>query len=157
MILSTICYIENEDSYLMMLRNKKKSDVNAGKWIGPGGKLEPKESPDECVVREVLEETGLIIENYRLRGIITFSSIGWEDEIIFLYTADKWSGTLSTCDEGELEWIKKSDLPSLNLWEGDRVFLDLLAKNAPFFSLKLSYDGDELIDQKVNTYGNRNN
>ena len=152
MILSTLCYIEDDSSYLMMLRNKKKNDVNAGKWIGPGGKFENGESPEECVLREVYEETGLTLDNYLLRGIITFSSEGWEDEVIFLYTADKWHGELAVCAEGELEWIKKDELEKISLWEGDKIFLKLLADNSPFFSLKLSYKGDELTDKKLIIY-----
>ncbi len=152
MKLSTLCYIEDETSYLMMLRNKKKNDVNAGKWIGPGGKFENGESPEECVLREVYEETGLTLDRYMLRGVITFSSEGWEDEIIFLYTADKWHGNITDCCEGELKWIKKDMLDTVNLWEGDKIFLKLLAENSPFFSIKLSYIGDELTDQKLTLY-----
>ncbi len=152
MILSTLCYLETDTSYLMMLRNKKKNDVNAGKWIGPGGKFEKGESPEECMLREVLEETGLTVESYKLRGIITFSSEGWEDELIFLYTADKWQGNLTECSEGELKWIKKADLDTINLWEGDRVFLKLLQDDSNYFSLKLSYVGDTLVEKKLVVY-----
>ncbi|MCR5785708.1 MAG: 8-oxo-dGTP diphosphatase [Eubacterium sp.] len=152
MKLSTLCYIEENSSYLMMLRNKKENDVNSGKWIGPGGKFEDGESPEECVCREVYEETGLILDSYALRGVITFASEGWEDEIIFLYTADKYHGSITSCDEGDLKWIKKDELSSINLWEGDKIFLKLLAENSPFFSLKLSYKGDELVDKSLIVY-----
>ena len=152
MILSTLCYLIKSDSYLMMHRIKKQDDVNSGKWIGVGGKLKPGESPEECVIREVLEETGFTMGKYRLRGIITFSSEGWEDEIIFLYTSDDFRGTLIECDEGELKWIPISDVPSLRLWDGDRIFLELLEEDRGFFSLKLSYKGDELVDQRLVCY-----
>ena len=149
MIISTLCYIEKEGSYLMLHRIKKEHDVNEGKWIGVGGKLISGESPEECVAREVKEETGLILNSYRLRGILTFSSEGWEDEIIFVYTADDFSGEVSDCDEGELAWIPKDKIKDLNLWEGDRIFLKLLAEDAPVFSLKLSYRGDELVEHTL--------
>lgn len=145
MKLSTLCYIEREGCYLMLHRVKKKEDVNAGKWIGVGGRLESQESPDECVIREVMEETGLTLLNPRMRGVITFISAGWDDEIMFLYTGDAQGDLLPDCNEGILKWIPIEDVPSLNLWEGDRVFLKLLLESQDFFSLKLSYDGDTLI------------
>lgn len=149
MIVSTLCYIEKDDSYLMLHRIKKEHDVNEGKWIGVGGKIISGEAPEECLLREVKEETGLTLSSYKLRGVITFASEGWEDEIIFLYTSDEFSGELSDCNEGELKWIKKEDLFSLNLWEGDKIFLKLLFDDAPFFSLKLSYKGDELVEKEM--------
>ena len=149
MIVSTLCYIEKEDSYLMLHRIKKEHDVNEGKWIGVGGKIISGEAPEECLLREVKEETGLTLSSYKLRGVITFASEGWEDEIIFLYTSDEFSGELSDCNEGELKWIQKEDLFSLNLWEGDKIFLKLLFDDAPFFSLKLSYKGDELVEKEM--------
>ena len=152
MIFSTLCYLIKDDSYLMMHRVKKQDDVNSGKWIGVGGKFKLGESPEECVIREVFEETGFTMEKYRLRGIITFSSEGWEDEIIFLYTSDDFHGTLHECDEGELKWIPIADVPSLNLWDGDRIFLKLLAEDGGVFSLKLSYKGDELVDRQLVCY-----
>ena len=144
MILTTLCYIENEDSYLMLHRVKKKKDVNKDKWIGVGGKFEPDESPEECLVREVKEETGLTLTSYRLRGILTFLSEGWESEYIFLYTADGYEGEIGECAEGTLQWVKKQEIEKLNLWEGDKIFFRLLNENAPFFSMKLSYEGDML-------------
>lgn len=149
MYLSTLCYIEKDDAYLMLHRTKKEHDVNEGKWIGVGGKFLPGESPEECVCREVLEETGLTLTDYRMRGVLTFASEGWEDEIIFVYTADGFLGELGQCDEGELAWIPKAELHGLRLWEGDKIFLKLLAEEAPFFSLKLSYRGDELISHSL--------
>ena len=149
MIVSTLCYIEKEDSYLMLHRIKKEHDVNEVKWIGVGGKIISGEAPEECLLREVKEETGLTLSSYKLRGVITFASEGWEDEIIFLYTSDEFSGELSDCNEGELKWIQKEDLFSLNLWEGDKIFLKLLFDDAPFFSLKLSYKGDELVEKEM--------
>lgn len=144
MVLTTLCYIENEDSYLMLHRVKKEKDVNKDKWIGVGGKFEPDESPEECLLREVWEETGLRLTSYRPRGILTFMSEGWETEYIFLYTADGFTGNVSECPEGDLCWVKKEEIAHLNLWEGDQIFFRLLKEGVPFFSLKLSYQGDVL-------------
>ena len=145
MIPTTLCYIENDDSYLMLHRIAKKVDINKDKWIGVGGKFEDKESPEECLLREVKEETGLTLTSYQLRGIVTFVSDRWVTEYMFLYTADGYEGEMSKCNEGTLEWVPKKDLFRLNLWEGDKIFLKLIADNAPFFSLKLSYKGDDLV------------
>ncbi|MBQ9155192.1 MAG: 8-oxo-dGTP diphosphatase [Eubacterium sp.] len=148
MIPTTLCYIEKDDSYLMLHRIKKKKDVNKDKWIGVGGKFEESESPEECLLREVREETGVTLTSFRLRGIVTFVSVGWDSELMFLYTADGWEGEmkdLSDCDEGTLEWVPKDQLNRLNLWEGDKIFLKLLNEDRPFFSLKLSYEGDDLV------------
>lgn len=138
--------------YLMLLRNKKQKDVNEGKWIGVGGRMEPGESPEDCICREVLEETGLTITEYRLRGVLTFSSEGWEDEYIFVFTSDKYTGDLKECDEGELRWIDKTEIMNLNLWEGDRIFLKNLLNDDPFFSMRLSYKGDHLTDHVEHFY-----
>ena len=145
MELTTLCYIEKENSYLMLHRVKKKKDINKGKWIGVGGHIEFGESPEDCIVREVKEETGLELTSYRLRGIITFVTDQKQLEYIFLYTADGFEGEIKTCEEGILKWIEKDKIPSLNLWEGDRVFLDLLQKEIPVFSLKLEYKEDHLV------------
>ena len=145
MELTTLCYIEKENSYLMLHRVKKKKDFNKGKWIGVGGHIEFGESPEDCIVREVKEETGLELTSYRLRGIITFVTDQKQSEYIFLYTADGFEGEIKTCEEGILKWIEKDKIPSLNLWEGDRVFLDLLQKEIPIFSLKLEYKEDHLV------------
>ncbi len=152
MKLTTICYIDNGDSYLMMLRNKKKNDVNEGKWLGIGGKFEPGETPEECVCREVYEETGLTLDDYTMRGVITFSSAGWEDEYIYVFTSSDFHGELTECDEGDLKWIPKDKLLDIGIWEGDKIFLKLLLEGSPFFSVKLSYDGDILTDSSVRLY-----
>ena len=142
----TLCYIENDrDEYLMLHRVKKKNDVNQDKWIGVGGKFEDKESPEECLLREVQEETGLTLTDYRFRGIVTFASDGWETEYMHLYTATGYEGTMKECDEGNLEWVKKSEVQNLPIWEGDKIFFRLLEEDRPFFSLKLSYEGDTLV------------
>ncbi|MBR5359437.1 MAG: 8-oxo-dGTP diphosphatase [Lachnospiraceae bacterium] len=152
MLLTTICYIDNGDSYLMMLRNKKKQDINEGKWLGVGGKFEPGETPEECVCREAYEETGLILDDYKMRGVITFSPSDGAYEYIYVFTADKFHGELADCNEGELAWIPKDKLMDLALWEGDRIFLKLLLDDSPFFSVKLCYDGDILTDSSVKIY-----
>lgn len=136
---TTLCYLERDGQYLMLHRTKKKEDVNAGKWIGIGGHIEDGESPDECLLREVKEETGLTLTDYRYRGVITFL-YGDVSEIMFLFTSDAFTGELLTCDEGELCWIAREDVFTLPIWEGDRIFLRLLLEDAPFFSLKLVYD-----------------
>ena len=148
MVLTTLCYIENEDSYLMLHRIKKSHDVNKDKWIGVGGKFEADESPEECLFREVKEETGLTLTSYRFRGLITFtfSSQGRETdtEYMCLYTANGYEGELISCSEGNLEWVNKKDIFSLKLWEGDKIFFRLLQEERQFFSLKLVYQDDEL-------------
>ena len=136
----------------MLLRNKKKHDVNEGKWIGVGGKCEKGESPEECVIRETIEETGIKLEKLKMRGVMTFASAGWEDEYIFVFTSDEFSGTMSDCNEGELRWIDKDKIMDLNLWDGDRIFLKIMLESDDFFSIKLSYEGDEIVDQKLYTY-----
>ena len=145
MLQTTLCYIEKDDSYLLLHRVSKKNDANKDKWIGIGGKFEDKESPEDCLLREAKEETGLLLTSYRLRGIVTFVSNEYPTEYMFLYTADGYEGEIGECREGTLEWVKKRDMYSLNLWEGDRIFLKLLEEDQPFFSLKLSYEGDKLV------------
>ena len=143
---SVLCYIEKDEKYLMLYRNKKKNDCNGGKWIGVGGKLEENESPDEALLREVKEETGLTLTSYRFRGIVTFVSDVWEGEYMYLYTADRFEGEIIDCDEGELDWIDKKAVPSLPIWEGDRIFLNkLLEDRGDVFFVKLTYKGDTLI------------
>ena len=145
MILSTLCYIENDrGEYLMLHRVKKEHDANRDKWIGIGGKFEPGESPEECVVREAREETGLQLTDYRYRGLVTFVSDRWETEYMHLFTAHGWTGEVRECDEGTREWVGKDDLAALPQWAGDRIFLRLLREDAPFFSLQLRYEGEEL-------------
>ena len=155
--LTTLCYIEKDNAYLMMHRISKKNDVNKDKWIGVGGHFEMHESPEECLLREVKEETGLTLTNYRFRGLVTFichtKKDTWESEYMCLYTADGFEGELIECDEGKLEWVDKKRLSELNLWEGEKIFFRLLAENRSFFSLKLRYEGDKLTETKLVEYG----
>ena len=146
MEITTLCYIEKDNKYLMLKRVKKKEDINKGKWIGVGGHFEEGESPEECVCREVLEETGLRLKSYKARGILTFVQNKTFTEYIWLFTADEYEGELIECDEGILEWIDKDKISELELWEGDRIFLELLNTQEEFFSLKLEYEGDKLVD-----------
>ena len=150
MILSTLCYIEKDGCWLMLHRVKKKNDVNHDKWIGIGGKFEEGESPEECLIREAWEETGLTLTDYQYRGIVTFVSDEWEGEYMHLYTATGWTGELKECDEGVLEWISREKMKTLPQWEGDKIFLRLLEEGAPFFSLKLCYEGDRLAYAALN-------
>ncbi|MCI2047505.1 MAG: 8-oxo-dGTP diphosphatase [Faecalibacterium sp.] len=145
---TTLCYLEQDGKYLMLHRIKKQQDVNHEKWIGVGGKFEQDESPDECILREVQEETGVTLTDYRCRGVLTFVAAPWETEYIYLYTATGWRGTLldaDACREGVLAWVAKEKVTQLPIWPGDRIFLALLAQDAPFFSLKFVYDGDRLV------------
>lgn len=147
---STLCYIEQDDQYLMLHRTVKKHDVNKDKWIGVGGHFEYGESPEDCLLREVKEETGLTLTSWRFRGILTFLCDDWPMEYICLFTADGFEGEMISCDEGILEWVDKKDILSLNLWEGDKIFFKLLAEEQPFFSLKLVYQGDCLRQASLN-------
>lgn len=149
---TTLCYIEKDDCYLMLLRNKKEVDENKGKWIGIGGKFEEGESPEECLLRETKEETGLTLLDYRFRGIVTFLSDEWGCEYMHLFTADRFEGEVTACSEGELKWIPKSEILDLNLWEGDRPFLKLLFEDSSFFTMKLTYQGDTLTDIQTKIY-----
>ena len=145
MIQSTLCYIERAGQYLMLHRVKKENDLNHDKWVGVGGKFLDKESPEECLLREVKEETGLTLTDYRFRGIVTFVSDQWPTEYMYLYTATGFEGEMIVCDEGDLEWVDHDKIADLPIWEGDKLFLQLLAEEAPFFSLKLEYQGDTLV------------
>ena len=149
---TTLCYIEKENKYLMLHRTSKKKDGNKDKWMGVGGHFEEGESPEECLLREVKEETGLELTSYQFRGIVTFISDEWPDEYMCLYTADKYTGDIGNCDEGELVWVEKGKIMNLNIWEGDKIFLKLLIENQPFFSLKLEYKGDKLINTILKKY-----
>lgn len=154
---TTLCYLEKNGAYLMLHRVKKKNDVNAGKWVGVGGHFEEKESPYDCAVREIFEETGLVCASLRYRGVVTFVSDAFETEQMHLFTTDDFLGddgfprytggeeTATDCSEGNLAWVEKHLVPTLPLWEGDRVFLSLLEQDEPFFSLKLVYAGDDLV------------
>ena len=146
MQLTTLCYIEKDDCYLMLHRIKKQHDVNKDKWIGIGGKFEKDETPEECLLREGKEETGLTLTSWKLRGIVTFLCDCGETEYMFLYTADGYEGEMTVCPEGELEWISKKELDRLNLWEGDKIFFRLLEEKHPFFSLKVKYEKDVLTE-----------
>lgn len=149
--LSTLCYIERDGKYLMLHRTVKKNDVNKDKWIGVGGHFERDESPEECLEREVREETGLVLTSYRFRGIVTFVSGGGVTEYMSLFTADGFEGEQTECDEGHLEWVDKEEVLKLNLWEGDKIFFRLLNEEEPFFSLKMVYDGgDRLVSASLN-------
>lgn len=145
--LTTLCYIRNEDSYLLLHRTKKENDINKDKWIGVGGHFEEGESPEECLLREVKEETGLTLTSYKFHGIVTFVSDSDPAEYMCLYSADAFTGDIIECNEGKLEWIKKSDYLKLNLWEGDPIFINLMESKHPFFSLKLVYKSGKLIEK----------
>ena len=142
---TTLCYIEQNGCYLMLHRIKKEQDENRDKWIGIGGKFETGESPEECVLREAGEETGLTLTDYKYRGIVTFVSDVWPCEYMHLFTATGFEGELKDCDEGVLEWLPKDKLYTLPMWAGDRIFLELLDTDRPFFSLKLRYEGEHLV------------
>lgn len=147
---TSLCYIERDGCYLMLHRTKKVNDENHDKWIGVGGKFEEGESPEECMLREVQEETGLTLTAWRYRGIVTFVSDEWGGEYMHLFTADGFTGQIRSCDEGELEWIEKQRLLALPIWEGDKIFLRLLDSEQPFFSLKLCYEGERLVSAALN-------
>lgn len=147
---TSLCYIERGGQYLMLHRVKKVNDENHDKWIGIGGKFEPGGSPEECMQREVTEETGLTAREWRYRGIVTFASDEWGTEYMHLFTCTGFTGTLRECDEGVLEWIDKRALLALPIWEGDKIFLRLLDEGEPFFSLKLNYSGDRLTAAVLN-------
>lgn len=148
---TTLCYLERDGCYLMLHRIKRENDLNRDKWIGIGGKFEEGESPENCLLREVREETGLTLDSWRYCGIVTFVSDEWGTEYMHLFHSEDFHGSLRECDEGSLEWIEKSALASLpDLWEGDRIFLRMMENNEPFFSLKLCYRGDLLTGAELN-------
>ena len=146
---TTLCYITRGNEVLMLHRIKKKNDINQDKWIGIGGHFEGMESPEECLLREAWEETGLTLTSWQCRGVVTFITeqpdrvVG---EFMYLFTADGFEGQLKSCDEGELKWVSRDFLDSLPKWEGDKIFLDLLWQDAPFFLLTLRYQGDTLVE-----------
>lgn len=147
---TTLCYLERGSQYLMLHRTKKENDENHDKWIGVGGKFEDRESPEDCVKREVWEETGFTLTRYRYRGLVTFVSDQWETEYMHLFTADGFTGQQTDCLEGELEWVEKDRIADLPLWEGDHIFLRLLQEKEDFFSLKLVYQGEKLMQAVLN-------
>lgn len=148
---TTLCYILQDDKVLMLHRIKKKNDLNQDKWIGIGGKFEGEETPDECLLREAYEETGLTLTRWQCRGVVTFLTNGpWDGEFMYLFTADQFEGELKVCDEGQLEWVQRDFISQLPQWEGDKIFLDLLWQDAPFFLLKLRYDEDRLVEAVLN-------
>ena len=150
MLETTLVYIEQDERLLMLHRVRKEKDVNAGKWIGIGGKIEPGETPEECMLRETKEETGLTLLRWAARGVVDFRSGDWEERM-HLFTADRFEGTLAPdCDEGELAWVEKKQVPALPLWEGDREFLRLLEEEEPFFRLTLIYEGEHLAQTWLN-------
>ena len=153
MINSTLCYVLRGDQVLMLHRVKKKNDINHDKWIGIGGKFEPGESPDECLLREAREETGLTLTRWKCRGVVTFLSDEAEGEFMYLFTADGFEGEMTECSEGDLQWVSREFLDRLPKWEGDQIFLDLLWQDAPFFLLKLRYEGEKPAEAVLN--GNR--
>ena len=147
---STLIYLENEaGEYLMLHRVKKENDINRDKWIGVGGGFEYGESPEECAIRETREETGLTLTDYRYRGVVTFDCEGYETQYMHLFTATAWTGELAECNEGDLEWVPKEKVYSLPIWEGDKIFFRLLEEERPFFSLKLSYDAQDVLRRAV--------
>ena len=146
MMQTTLCYLEKDGQYLMLHRVSKKNDVNHDKWIGVGGKFEPGETPEECLLREVKEETGLTLLQYSFRGILTFICDQQEPEYIFLFTSSSFTGGMRECEEGVLEWVDKNKIKDLELWEGDKEMFRLLDERKSFFSLKLRYEGDRLLE-----------
>ncbi|MCD8329080.1 MAG: 8-oxo-dGTP diphosphatase [Lachnospiraceae bacterium] len=142
---TTLCYLEKDGCYLLLHRVKKKQDINEGKWIGVGGKREPGESPEDCARREIREETGLTVQELRFRAVITFLSDEWGEEMMYLFTSRQFTGELAECDEGELAWVPVEEAEQLPTWEGDRIFLQRLREREDFFSLKLVYHGEELV------------
>ena len=148
----TLCYIEKDGKYLMLHRTKKENDLNKDKWIGVGGKFEDKESPEECAIREVKEETGLTLNSCKLRCIVTFVSNEWETEYMYVFTSNDFTGEPTECNEGELEWIDKEKVRDLPTWEGDKIFLDRVLEDTPFFTAKVKYDGEKLVGYSVCEY-----
>ena len=147
---TTLCHIEKDGKYLMLHRIKKQNDLNRDKWVGIGGKFEDGESPEECNLREVAEETGLTLENCRYCGIVTFVSDKWETEYMHIFHSEGFSGHIKDCDEGHLAWIDKHELYNMPIWQGDKIFLRFIEDRIPFFSLNLVYRGDDLIYAALN-------
>ncbi len=145
---TSLCYIFRGDEVLL-LHKTRKGDGNFSKWLGIGGKFLEGETPLECVLREAKEETGLTLNNPQYRGIITFISDCWDDEIMHLFTCDDFSGEIGECDEGELLFVPREKMLSFPHWEGDKIFIDLILKDSPFFRLQLSYEGEKLKEHQI--------
>lgn len=152
MILSTLCYIEKDGKYLMLHRTKKKNDINKDKWLGIGGKFEEGESPEECIIREVKKKTGLTLNTYKLRCVVTYVSTNWETEYMYVFTSNDFVGELIECNEGDLQWVQKDKVTELNTWEGDKIFVEKIKNNDAFFTVKFNYDGEKLIKYDLNEY-----
>ena len=152
MILSTLCYIEKDRKYLMLHRTKKKNDINKDKWLGIGGKFEEGESPEECITRELKEETGLTLNSYKLRCIVTYVSTNWETEYMYVFTSNDFTGELIECNEGDLQWIEKDKVTELNTWEGDKICVDQIQNDNKFFTIKFNYDREKLIKYDLKEY-----
>ena len=147
---TTLCYVQKDNDYLMLHRIKKEEDVNEGKWIGIGGRIEDGETPEQCLVREAKEETGLLLTSYQYRGIVHFRSEDYEDEDMHLFTADVFEGELTECNEGVLKWIDRDKIYDLPMWEGDKLFLGLIRSDVSFFNLTLKYKDDKLVSATLN-------
>lgn len=146
-VLTTLCYLRRDGKVLMLYRNKKENDLNEGKWVGIGGKFEAGETPDECLCREVYEETGLTLRHAHLHGVVTFLSDSWDNEYMFLYSSEDFEGEMKeNCREGTLQWIPEEDVLNLPLWEGDRYFLEPLLRRQEHINLRVRYEGDRLVE-----------
>lgn len=152
MINLTLCYIEKDGKYLMLHRTKKKKDINKDKWLGIGGKFEDGESPEECIIREVKEETGLTLNSYKLRCIVTYVSTTWETEYMYVFTSNDFKGEQIECNEGDLQWIDKNEIIKLNTWEGDKIFVEKIQNDDTFFTIKFEYDDEKIIKYKLIEY-----
>ena len=149
---TTLCYIEKDNKYLMLHRTKKENDISKDKWLGVGGKFEDEESPEECIKRETKEETGLNLNKIKLRCIVTYVSTNWETEYMYVFTSNDFDGNLIDCNEGDLQWIDKDKVLTLNTWEGDKIFIEKIQKDDSFFTIKFKYDGYKLLNYELFEY-----
>ena len=152
MLNTTLVHIEKNGAYLMMHRVKKKNDINKDKWVGVGGKFLENETPEECAIRETYEETGLTLTDYRLRAVVTFLSDEYEGEYMYIFTATGYTGEIGECNEGTLEWVDKSKVCDLPIWEGDKLFFEELNRDRGFFTMKLRYEGEKLVETDFKLY-----